>query len=152
MLPPYAYALGNPLNRADPAGLNATLPKGWPQPPDWKGGRGWENSPNGELKDPDGSRWHWHPDDEVVHNEHWDYHERVRQGRYKKVRLDRQGNELDDDQVFKGSLRSQSTNDIDIEGLAKEITGHKSYPVLTGIVIIGIGIAIAGGECLLEAG
>jgi hypothetical protein len=77
----------------------------------------------------------------------------VRQGRYKeKVRLDRQGNELDDYQVFKGSLRSQSTNDIDIEGLAKEITGHKSHPVLTGIVIVGIGIAIAGGECLLEAG
>jgi hypothetical protein len=135
--------------------LNAALPKAWPEPPGWNGGFGWSNPGNGQLQDPDGDRWHWHPED-TDHNEHWDCHERIRQGRYAKTRTDRQGNELEDSQVFKPRPSTQSqysnNNDLDIDAIAREITGKKSVPVLTGIVAFGILVVVGVGEAILEGG
>jgi len=90
----YAYASNNPGLQFDPTGMGPSLPKGWPQPPGWKGGFKWKwvnNQPGGELVDPDGGRWHWHPED-ADHNEHWDYRDKR-----DKWRLDKDGKDLGDD-------------------------------------------------------
>jgi RHS repeat-associated protein len=102
----YAYVRNNPLTLFDPDGLGGVLPKGWPPPPDWKGGYKWKNTPDGNLEDRDGERWHWHEEDET-HNEHWDYGT----GRDKR-RLDRKGKDLGDD-AFKEDKPKEETSDTE---------------------------------------
>jgi RHS repeat-associated protein len=88
----YRYVLNNPLTLWDPTGLNAQLPKGWPEPPGWKGGFRWKNDGRDRLIDPDGDGWHWHTKDVDHPVEHWDWEQKGR-GR-KKQRLSREGKDL----------------------------------------------------------
>jgi len=98
----YRYVLNNPLGAWDPTGLNPTLPKGWPQPPGWNGGRWWEARGKDKLIDPDGNSWHWHPEDET-HNEHWDKEDK----RGKKRRMSKDGKRDLGDEAFKPKPKPQ---------------------------------------------
>jgi len=102
----YIYSRNNPFVFWDPDGLGATLPNGWPQPPGWKGrGFGWKNVKPDLLEDPNGERWHWHPEDET-HNEHWDNWDK----RGNKKRLDSNGEDLGED-AFKEPDAEPSTEE-----------------------------------------
>jgi RHS repeat-associated protein len=111
----YAYARNSSLNFYDPDGLVASLPKGWPPPPGWKGGYKWQNQGNDKLVDPEGETWHWHPEDEG-HHDHWDYGS----GRGKK-RLDREGRDLGDDAIKDEEERETTGEEGTGEDTAKRV-------------------------------
>jgi len=130
----YRYVSNNPLGLWDPSGLIAWLPKGWPQPPGWKGGFKWKNAGQDKLIDADGETWHWHPEDEG-HNEHWD----KGTGR-DKVRVDRNGKPLGDD-AFKPEEGEGAKEEGDAEK-GGDTSKRFAEAGSTAVVAVGTGVML----------
>jgi RHS repeat-associated protein len=127
----YAYVRNNPLAFYDLDGLAAVLPKGWPEPPGWKGGYKWKNGPGRDrLTDPEGEFWHWHPKDEEEHpTDHWDYGKKN-----DKRRLDKDGKDLGED-AFKEDEPKEETSDD-----KKSNDGQTAERAAGALATVGVGV------------
>lgn len=130
----YKYARNNPLAFYDPTGFVATLPKGWPEPPGWKGGYKWKNDGRDRLIDPDGEPWHWHPQDEG-HKDHWD----AGKGKDKR-RLDKDGKDLGPDAFTEDEPKEEGSDEkkSDDGQTAKRLGGAAVGATAT----VGVGVII----------